>query len=190
MLTNKITEEVLKAKGKATKAAKKRTTQIHRRRRNPVQSNITPVVVQTGDSPEAMIPATVKQTADSAEAVISVEVKRGNRTRRRAAVIPVAVRKRVSRDSETENKRREKPADARWSDPVTDSVIFATEIAENLIHLAHDFGSTVLGTAEEASRALFSRTHVVAEAVDQGRVVDIGTVIRNPRRAEAELRAA
>ncbi len=183
-----------RSKPKASKDSAARATRNHRRRRNPIQVNVRPVALQAGDSGEAVIPAVVKSTSDSTDAIISVEVKRGKSTRRRAAVIPIAVKKRASR---LENQRREQEQrsardENRWSDPITDSFISATNVAQGLVHLAHEFGVAVINAAELLSRAIFSRAMVVASAAEQGKLdeVDMSTVLRNPRRAEIELRAA
>ncbi len=181
-------------KAKASKNSAARTTRNRRRRRNPIQVNVRPVALQAGDSGEAIIPAVVKSTPDSTDAIISVEVKRGRLTRRRAAVIPIAVKKRASASEDQCREKEENSAHDknRWSDPITDSVISITNVAQGLVRLAHDVGFVAVSSAELWSRAIFSRATVVASAAEQGKLgkVDMDTVVRNPRLAEIRLHAA
>ncbi len=183
----------MKQKPKA-KASKSRATRNHRRRRNPVEVNVRPVALQASDSPDAVIPAVVKSDSDSPQAIISVEVNRGKSRRKRAAVIPISIKKGPARSDDRQRQREQSSArdDNRWSDPITDSVVSITNFAQGLVHLAHDFGFAVVNTAELLSQAIFSRATVVASAAERGQLdeLDLGTVVRNPRRAEIQLRAA
>ncbi len=184
-----------KSKAKTSKNSAVRATRNHRpRRRNQAEVSVKPVALQAGDSAEAMIPAVVKSTPDSTEAVIAVEVKRGNVTRKRAATIPIAVRKRGPRvEQRSEQQQDSSTRDKiRWSDPITDSVVSISQMVEGGVHLAHDFGYAAINMAALMSNAVFARATVVASAAEQGQLneIDLGTVIRDPRRAEIELRAA
>lgn len=184
-----------RSRAKASKSSAGHSNRNHRsRRRNQIEVNVKPVAMQTGDSGEAMIPAVIKSSPDSTDAVISVEVKRGNSTRRRAAVIPIAVRKRGRRVEQRPQKEQDVSArnQNRWSDPITDSVVSISQMVEGAVHLVHDFGFAAVNMAELLTKAIFARVTVVASAAEQGQLdeIDLGTVIRDPRRAEVELRAA
>lgn len=155
----------------------------------------------TGDPNQALIPAVVRETPTSTEALIEVEVKHGNKVRRRAAVIPISVRQLTARQQqERSEQRRSEERDkewtrqhpVRWSDPLTDTIIFGTRVAETVVHFAHNFGVTAIGTAEGISNALFSRARVLATAAERRELhaLDFETVIKNPRRAQIEVRAA
>lgn len=175
---------------KATPKTKTRATRTRKQRRKPEPVNVAPVVVQTGNSPdEAFIPATVRTTPDSAEAVISVEVKRGNKTRKRAAVVPIALKKRIPSQPQPPQQHKK---DIRWSDPVTDTVVGATRVLDRMVNLANQFGHTALDTFEGVSRAFFARAMVVKKAAERDQLTDLNvvTLMESPRRAERELRAA
>ncbi len=138
---------------------KRNTSRKHvtgsRIRRKATKTDIAPVALKTGkSSDQAFIPAVVE--GDSNEAVISVEVNRnGEATHRRAATIPVKV-KQVKAGSRL-HRRKALPFETtlvksvdtqpRWSDPITDTVIAGTYIAQGAITSFRQLATTALDVA-------------------------------------------
>ncbi len=156
----------MRAKTKAKRARKaSHTTRNRAPRRRQALESVAPVAVQRGDSAAVVIPATVNGDSDSPKAVIAVEVKRGNKVRKRAAVIPVAVRKRPKAVERAQTGKHGRSDETRWSDPITDSVLYGTRVAESFIGFAHQIGTTAIDTVEGLSRALFARLTERATAI-------------------------
>jgi hypothetical protein len=153
---------------KSTNRASKRVKQSPNDNRNrEFYSEVAPVAEREGDSPNIMIPATLEEHSNSTDAVITVEVKRpGKPLRKRAAVIPIAVRHRtrVNRQSEPKPEIRQREShrpegsapENRWSDPLTDSLVTATQILEAAIILANHMGATMIDLASNLARIVLS----------------------------------
>ncbi len=185
----------MKARSKTQVSKKKtRTTRNRRPRRRQPELNVAPVAVRSGES-SVVIPATIKDHGDSNRAVISVEVKRGNSVRKRAALIPVAVKKRPRIVDEREIRRRQHEWATQPFDPITDSVLYGTRVAESLVGLLHTVGAAAIDTAEGLSRAVFARltaretavTPAISRTLD---AIEFPAFTSSSRTSQLESRAA
>ncbi len=168
----------------ARKTHGKQTNRARTRARRTV--SIRPVAVETSArGTEAAIPVSVRGEGSSAEALIPVEASTSGKTRRRAALVPIAVQRRSAHTRNSAHTRRRRARTRReqagrrrfeaaftkpWRTFAGDAVSSILDLEQAALELGVDYGQTAVAVLQSMLWPILGRP-VDVEPVGRSRVL-------------------